>query len=219
MLEKFADAVSAVVAGETREREDPVSGRDVEAVRPGHERRSQGAVQRGQERDPDAGSWSSSPRKMSISFTTLSEKALLYFEDDFAHKILSMGEAVEPRSRRLQDYLLRELISEGRLRYPVVQKVGDGMVTTTIEKNGPVAFLVTTTQHSLDSEIETRLLSLEIDDTDGADPGGAAQGRRGRRRQRWRAGARTSRAGTTISAGWPPARRSSPCRSPTCWRR
>ena len=28
-----------------------------------------------------------------ISFTTLSEKALLYMTDDFAHKILSMGEA------------------------------------------------------------------------------------------------------------------------------
>ena len=28
-----------------------------------------------------------------ISFTTLSEKALLYMQDDFAHKILSMGEA------------------------------------------------------------------------------------------------------------------------------
>ncbi|MGI8853620.1 MAG: hypothetical protein ACR2GC_10105 [Methyloceanibacter sp.] len=100
-----------------------------------------------------------------VSFTTLSEKALLYFDDDFAHKILSMGEAAGTDEQTLQDYLLRELISEGRLRYPVVQKVeGQGLVTVTIEKNGPVAFMVTTTRNALHPENETRLLSLEIDD-------------------------------------------------------
>ena len=34
-----------------------------------------------------------------------------------------------------------------------------------IEKEGPVTFLVTTTKSKLDPENETRLLSLEIDDT------------------------------------------------------
>jgi len=33
------------------------------------------------------------PPEEVVSFTTLSERALLYYEDDFAHKILSMGEA------------------------------------------------------------------------------------------------------------------------------
>jgi hypothetical protein len=34
------------------------------------------------------------PPESVVSFTSLSEKALLYYDGDFAHKILSMGEAV-----------------------------------------------------------------------------------------------------------------------------
>lgn len=101
-----------------------------------------------------------------VSFTTLSEKALLYFKEDFAHKILSMGEAAGAEEQSLQDYLLRELISDGRLRYPVPQKVEGKMETVVVEKNGPVAFLVTTTKAALNSENETRMLSLEIDDSE-----------------------------------------------------
>jgi hypothetical protein len=106
------------------------------------------------------------PPEAIVSFTTLSERALLYYEEDFAHKILSMGEAAGAEEQSLQDYLLRELISEGRLRYPVVQMKKGGLITTTIEKNGPVAFMVTTTKSALHPENETRMLSLEVDDSD-----------------------------------------------------
>jgi hypothetical protein len=105
-------------------------------------------------------------KRLTISFTTLSERALLYFEEDFPHKVLSMGEAAGTEEASLQDYLLRELISEGRLRYPVVQKDKAGLATVVIEKNGPVAFMVTTTKAALHPENETRMLSLEIDDSD-----------------------------------------------------
>jgi len=106
------------------------------------------------------------PSEAVISFTTLSERALLYFEDDFTHKVLSMGEAAGADEQQLQDYLLRELMSEGVLRYPVVMKVtGHGMVTRVIVKNGPVAFMVTTTKNKLHAENETRMLSLEVDDS------------------------------------------------------
>ena len=103
-----------------------------------------------------------------IAFTTLSEKALLYYEDDFKHKILSMGEAAGTEEREMQDYLLRELMSEGVLRYPVVMKSPDGksMTTTTVVKSGPVAFMVTTTKAAMHQENETRMLSLEIDDSE-----------------------------------------------------
>ena len=106
------------------------------------------------------------PPEEVVSFTTLSEKALLYFEDDFAHKVLSMGEAGGTEEQSLQDYLLRELISEGRLRYPVVQMGKGGLSTVIIEKSGPVAFMVTTTRAALHAENETRMLSLEVDDSD-----------------------------------------------------
>ena len=97
-----------------------------------------------------------------ISFSTVSEKALLYYEDDFPHKILSMGEAAGSDEKDMQDYLLRELMSEGKLRYIVAQRHGG---TITIEKNGPVSFMVTTTKAALHPENETRMLSLEIDDS------------------------------------------------------
>ena len=103
-----------------------------------------------------------------ISFTTLSEKALLYYEDDFKHKILSMGEAAGTDEKEMQDYLLRELISDGVLRYPVVMKSSDGksMTTTTVMKHGPVVFMATTTKAALNQENETRLLSIDIDDSE-----------------------------------------------------
>jgi hypothetical protein len=106
------------------------------------------------------------PPESVINFTTVSEKALLYWDDDFRHKILSMGEAHGREESDLQNYLLRELMSEGVLRYPVSQKVGGRIVTVTIEKHGPVAFIVTTTRNQLDPENETRMLSLELDDSE-----------------------------------------------------
>jgi len=78
-----------------------------------------------------------------------------------------MGEAAGTEEKEMQDYLLRELISEGVLHYPVVQKIeGKGMVTVTVVKNGPVAFIVTTTKAALHPENETRMLSVEIDDSE-----------------------------------------------------
>jgi phage/plasmid primase-like uncharacterized protein len=106
------------------------------------------------------------PREHVIEFTALSEKALLYMEEGFEHKILSMGEAMSPEEAKFQDYLLRELMSKGKLRYPVAQKVGDKIVTIMIEKDGPVSFLVTTTRNKLNPENETRMLSLEVNDTE-----------------------------------------------------
>ena len=47
----------------------------------------------------------------------------LNLDDGFEHKILSMGEALAGKEVEFQDYLLRELMSEGKLRYPVVQKI------------------------------------------------------------------------------------------------
>ena len=107
------------------------------------------------------------PRKTSsLSPPMPSEKALLYHEGDFCHKILSMAEANGFQEQELQDLLLRELMSEGKLTYPVVQKINGQLVTTIITKRGPVCFMVTTTKAALHPENETRMLSLEIDDSE-----------------------------------------------------
>jgi hypothetical protein len=100
-----------------------------------------------------------------VAFTSLSEKSLIYFDGDFSHKILSLGEAAATEEQQFQDYLLRELMSEGYIRHSTAQKVGNDIQTVTIEKQGPVAFLVTTTKNKMHPENETRMLSLEIDDS------------------------------------------------------
>jgi hypothetical protein len=100
-----------------------------------------------------------------IIFTSLSPSALLYHEEDFAHKILSMGEAQDREQIAFQDLLLRQLMSEGKLRHLVVQKVANNLATVAVEKNGPVVFWLTTTRNKLHPENETRLTSLEIDDS------------------------------------------------------
>ena len=101
-----------------------------------------------------------------IEFTALSEKALLYFKDDFQHKILSMGEARGEVEAKFQDYLLRELMSENKITYMVPIKHGNTIETVTVTKHGPVAFIVTTTRNTLHPENETRMLSLEVDDSE-----------------------------------------------------
>ena len=101
-----------------------------------------------------------------VSFTVLSEKALLYYKGEFSHKIFSMGEACGHEENNLQDYLLRTLMSENRIDYPVAVKRGSAIETVTITKHGPVAFLVTTTRNALHAENETRMLSLEVNDTE-----------------------------------------------------
>ena len=101
-----------------------------------------------------------------ISFTSLTEKALLYVEGDFKHKILAMGEAMEDKQQVFQDTLLRQLMSEGKLRHLVPIKGPDGqIISEMIEKEGPVSFMVTTTRNKLNPENETRMLSLEVDDS------------------------------------------------------
>ena len=106
------------------------------------------------------------PPEAVISFTTLSERVLIYTKEDYAHKILSMGEALSQEETSLQDTLLRQLMSEKKLiHWTLVKGEGGNMEAVKIEKNGPVVFIVTTTRGKLHPENETRMLSLEVNDT------------------------------------------------------
>jgi hypothetical protein len=107
-----------------------------------------------------------------ITMTAMSERALIYMKDEFAHRTLVLFEAVALREEReksesnLTAYIVRSLLSEGEIRYPVAVRGPDGkMVTETIVKKGPTNFIVTTTATSLHGENETRMLSLPTDDS------------------------------------------------------
>jgi hypothetical protein len=102
-----------------------------------------------------------------IAFTTLTEKSLIYLPDSLSHKILSMGEATDDDEKSLQDSILRQFMSDGRLEHLVSEgNVASGYVARKIVKEGPITFLVTTTRDALHPENETRMLSLEIDDSE-----------------------------------------------------
>lgn len=77
-----------------------------------------------------------------------------------------MAEAAGTKEGEYQDYLMREIISTGRIIYYVPVKDDDGrIVSEKKEIAGPIMFVTTTTRARLHHEIETRVLSLETDDT------------------------------------------------------
>jgi hypothetical protein len=94
----------------------------------------------------------------------MSEKALIYSKESFIHRFIVLYEAAALNSE-FTSYLLRSLLSEGRLRYPTVERTAEGLRQRTIEKEGPTGLIVTTTAVSLHSENETRAFSITITDT------------------------------------------------------
>jgi hypothetical protein len=96
--------------------------------------------------------------------SSMSERALAYGKEPLAHRTLVIEEATG-LSSGFGAYLLRSLISEGRLRYEtVVHDSKGGLKPLVIERPGPTGLLLTTTALSLDAELETRLFSIPIAD-------------------------------------------------------
>src|SRR5215217_3082323 len=98
------------------------------------------------------------------ALTAMSERALAYSEEPISHRFLVVYEAAG-LSGDFQTYLIRSLLSEGRLRYEVVEKTSEGLKPRLIEREGPTELIVTTTAVMLHPENETRLLSLSVADT------------------------------------------------------
>jgi hypothetical protein len=94
----------------------------------------------------------------------MSERGLVYTDEDLQHRMLVLYEADAIATGR-GAYLLRTLLSEGMLRYEVVERTREGYKTRLIEREGPTGLIMTTTQTGLDPELETRLLSLTVTDT------------------------------------------------------
>jgi hypothetical protein len=104
------------------------------------------------------------PSQAYWSRTAMSEKALAYSDENFCHRFIVIYEAAGMASD-FGSYLIRSLLSEGGIRYELVEKTKDGMRPRLIEKDGPTGLIVTTTATRLHPENETRLLSLNVRDT------------------------------------------------------
>jgi hypothetical protein len=108
------------------------------------------------------------PDEAVIRFTSMSERALVYREDDYQHRTLVIYEVTglqETNEDNMTSYFIRSLLSEGRLEYDVTIRGEGGQYTTQrIIKEGPTNLIFTTTKTRVHAENETRVLSLTTDD-------------------------------------------------------
>jgi len=104
------------------------------------------------------------PDSAYYALSAMSERALIYDETPLAHRMLVIYEAAG-MAGDVQTYMIRSLLSEGRIRYAVVEKRKDGMRPRLIEREGPTGLITTTTEIRLHPENETRLLSLTVTDS------------------------------------------------------
>ena len=104
------------------------------------------------------------PSSAYYALSAMSERALAYDREPLQHRMLLLYEAAGLGSE-LATYLMRSLLSEGRVRYTTVEKTRSGLQPRTIEREGPTGLITTTTAVKLHPENETRLLSLTIADS------------------------------------------------------
>lgn len=99
------------------------------------------------------------------ALTATSDKALIYSDEEFSHRFLVLYEASALNSD-FGAYVIRSLLSEGRIRYDSVRKSAEGgYEPISIAKEGPTGLLVTTTWNTLHPENETRMFSVITNDT------------------------------------------------------
>ena len=96
-------------------------------------------------------------------FEGMSEKALVYLKGlNLKHRHLVIGEAAGMASGEGRT-LLRQLLSEGRVRYATVQSTSNGLVGSELPTlEGPTGLVMTTTANALHPEDESRMLSVNI---------------------------------------------------------
>ena len=109
------------------------------------------------------------PARAYLAGTAMSPRALIYTEEDLRHRTLVLFEVDAMREGNDEDptaYIIRSLLSEGRIDYEVTVRSKDkGYSTRHILKEGPTGLIFTTTRDQLHGENETRVLSVTLDDS------------------------------------------------------
>ena len=103
------------------------------------------------------------PESAYYALTAMSERALAYSKEPLKHRFLVLYEAAG--LGETASYLVRSLLSEGKIKYETVEKTKNGLQPRLIEREGPTGLLLTTTATNLHPENETRLLSISVNDT------------------------------------------------------
>ena len=89
------------------------------------------------------------------ALTAMSDRALAYSTEPLKHRTLVIYE-LPGMASEFASYLIRSLLSEGRLRYETAGRL--------IEREGPTGLIVTTTALRLHPENETRMLGVTVND-------------------------------------------------------
>jgi hypothetical protein len=104
------------------------------------------------------------PPSAYYALSAMSERALAYSTEPMAHRYLVLYEATSLHGS-FQAYLVRSLLSEGRIRYETVEKTSKGLRPRLIDREGPTGLITTTTAIALHTENETRMFSIPVTDT------------------------------------------------------
>ncbi len=101
------------------------------------------------------------PKSAFYTRSAMSEKALIYSEEPLSHRYLVFYELAGINSD-FADYILRSLLSEGRIKFETTVKGGNGQFESRlIEKEGPTGLILTTTKQSIHTENATRMWRIE----------------------------------------------------------
>ena len=103
------------------------------------------------------------PKVAYYALTSMSEHAMAYSEEPMSHRFLVIYEATGLNTD-IANYLVRSLLSEGRIHYETVEKTQNGLGTRVIERLGPTGLILTTTKFRIHPENETRMFSISINE-------------------------------------------------------
>jgi len=104
------------------------------------------------------------PASAHYEVSAMSEKVLAYSTEPVSHRFIVVYEAAG-MAGETATYLMRSLLSEGRIRYETAEATKEGVRARLIEREGPTGLITTTTRISLHPENETRMLSVNVTDT------------------------------------------------------
>lgn len=108
------------------------------------------------------------PHEEVLEFTAMSQKSLIYSQQEYKHRTIVVYELTALREGVEDDmtsYLVRSLLSEGCIDYEVTVHAPGGFKTKRIRKEGPTNLIFTTTKTRVHAENETRVMSLNTDDS------------------------------------------------------
>lgn len=95
-------------------------------------------------------------------FEGMTEKSLIYNDDlDLKNKHVIIGEAAGSADGNGNPFL-RQLLSEGQIRYSTTQSTSNGLKGVTIEVEGPTGLIMTTTAGKIHPEDESRMISVNV---------------------------------------------------------